>query len=104
MAQNDPLKPIIVCYPEFITRIIPEEFLSDVYRWIEEIQETVQHINAKVVQAFVSAPRSNRQQYEAWIQSNHPELERYLLAMYRGKKIEALIYDYAFAQRQYRAE
>lgn len=84
---------------DYITTMIPEEFLVDVYRWIEEIQDTVQDINAKVVQAFMNAPRNNRLQYTQWVSDNHPELERYLMAMYEGENMERVIYDFAFEKR-----
>jgi RNA ligase len=88
----------------YITRMIPDDMLGEVYRWIEEIQEKVEHINAKTVMAFMQAPRSSKAVYKAWVEANHPELEPYLMRLYEGKAIEPLIYELAFHEKQQRNE
>jgi RNA ligase len=89
---------------DYITRIIPADMLAEVYRWIEEIQEKVEHINAKTVMAFTQAPRTNRQVYKTWVEANHPDLAPYLMQLYEGKAIEPLIYELAFQEKQLRNE
>jgi RNA ligase len=89
---------------DYITRMIPADMLTEVYRWIEEIQEKVEHINAKTVMAFTQAPRGNRQVYKTWVDANHPDLAPYLMQLYEGKAIEPLIYELAFQEKQLRNE
>ena len=86
---------------DYLTTLMPDNMLADVYRWIGEIQDKVDHINAKTVHAFVKAPRQSRAGYEAWVRENHPELAPYLTALYNGKQIEPLIYELAFNEKQY---
>lgn len=81
---------------DYILNMMPDENLGSVYEWVEHIRETVAHINAKTVQAFVNAPRRSSAEYEAWIQQHHPQLTRYLMALWQGKDIEPLIYAHAF--------
>ena len=89
---------------DYLTTLMPDNMLEDVYRWIGEIQDKIDHINAKTVHAFVQAPRQNSAIYEAWVQEHHPDLKPYLMTLYRGKKIEPLIYELAFKEKQYRSE
>ena len=89
---------------DYLTTLMPDDMLDEVYRWVGEIQDKVDHINAKTVSAFARAPRQNRASYEAWVQENHPELQAYLMALYNGKKLEPLIYETAFNEKQYRNE
>jgi RNA ligase len=82
----------------YLMTMMPEEFLERVYEWVEEIQETVQHINARVVDAFLKAPRTSAA-FREWVDANHAELAPYLLAMWDGKDIEPLIYRLAFSDK-----
>jgi RNA ligase len=84
---------------DYLTTLIPDDFLEQVYEWIIEIQEMVQHINAKTVQAFVQAPRTNGDVFRQWVNEHQPELAPYLLAMWEGKDIEPLIYKLAFTDK-----
>lgn len=89
---------------DYLTTLMPDDMLDEVYRWVGEIQDKVNHINAKTVSAFARAPRQTRAAYEAWAEDNHPELLPYLMALYKGKKLEPLIYETAFNEKQYRSE
>jgi RNA ligase len=82
----------------YLMTMMPEEFLERVYEWVDEIQETVQQINAKVVHAFLKAPRTSAA-FREWVDANHAELAPYLLAMWDGKDIEPLIYRLAFTDK-----
>ena len=84
---------------DYLTTLIPDDFLEQVYEWIIEIQEMVQHINAKTVQAFVQALRTNGEVFRQWVDEHHPELAPYLMAMWDGKDIELLIYKLAFVDK-----
>lgn len=87
---------------DYLTTLMPDDFLQEVYGWIDEIRETVAHIEAKTVQVFVKAPRTSQSEFVQWVQANHPDLERYLMTMWQGKQIEALIYDELFAVRMHK--
>ncbi|MDQ7036884.1 MAG: hypothetical protein Q9P01_19225 [Anaerolineae bacterium] len=84
---------------DYLTTLIPDDFLEEVYEWIIEIQETVQHINTQTVRAFVQAPRTNGDIFRQWVNENQPELALYLLAMWEGRDIESLIYRHAFTDK-----
>lgn len=81
---------------DYLATMLPDEMQIKVYEWVDTIRETMQHIKANTVQAFVQAPRQSSAAYTAWVQAQHPELERYLMALWHGENIEPLIYRHAF--------
>jgi RNA ligase len=84
---------------DYLTTMIPDEFLENVYLWIEQIRETVAQISKKTVQAFVQSPRTSGEAFQQWVAEHQPELAPYLMAMWEGKDIEPLIYRLAFADK-----
>lgn len=89
---------------DYLTTLMPENLLTEVYHWIGEIQDKVDHINAKTIHAFMQAPRQNRTVYEQWVEENHPDLEIYLKSLYNGRRIDGLIYELEFKENQVRSE
>jgi len=84
--QNDTLL-------EFLA-FVPDEFLHDVYRWIELIQLTIRKVCQEVGIIFDDAPKNSRKEFAQWVMKNHKPLSTYLFAKLDGKEIEPIIYSH----------
>lgn len=83
----------------YILQTVPEAFLGDVKQWVAEIQAAVDDLEAQTRLVFSDAPRDSREAFVAWVREQHPALEPYLLAVWDGQDLKALIYAQAFEAR-----
>ncbi|MBL1136963.1 MAG: hypothetical protein HND46_16775 [Chloroflexi bacterium] len=79
--------------------VVPEVFLGDVKRWAEEIQIALVDLKEQVAAVFDVAPKADAVSFEAWVKTEHPALEPYLLAMFNGEDLDRVIYQHAFKER-----
>jgi len=75
---------------------IPDEFLSDVYLWIVEINDTVQEKVNEVESWYVDAPTGSRKEFALWVNNTCPNLATYLFKRYDGKDYVQDIYRKEF--------
>ncbi len=82
-----------------IVDIVPDEFLTDVKRWISAIEVTLDAVKTQVQTAFDAAPKTSRRDFALWVQADHVDLSQYLFALWDKKDIAPLIYrNYPWAQ------
>jgi hypothetical protein len=79
-----------------VMEMVPEVFLDDVKRWVEEIQIAVADLKAQAAAVFDIAPKADRKAFAAYVDEHHPSLAPYLIAMLDGHPVEPVIYRHAF--------
>ena len=85
---------------EELTAIIPDEFMTEVSGWIDQIQSIVEETKDKVELAYSQAPKSTRKEFALWALENYKSLSPYLFARLDGKPVEPLIYKMAFEVKE----
>jgi len=83
----------------YVRSQLPDEFLKDFNRWVNEIQTTIAETKRDVQAAFDAAPKATRKDFAIWVMENHKPLAPYLFAMFDGKDILPTIYKMAFQDR-----
>jgi len=82
---------------EAIKAQIPEEFLGDFDKWVNEVEVKVANIERAVEQTFSRIPQnSHRKDFALWVKANAPHLATYLFAMLDGKPIKPIIFQREF--------
>jgi RNA ligase len=71
---------------------VPEEYLTDVNRWMAYIQAVLDDITTRTSAAFAAAPKNSRKEFAAWVQAEHADIATYLFATLNGRSIEPLIF------------
>lgn len=79
-----------------LRQLVPDEFLSEVNKWVQEIQETAKKVKQAVGQAFDEAPKETRKEFALWVMAHHKPLASYMFARLDNKPIDQLIYKMAF--------
>jgi RNA ligase len=82
-----------------ILQTVPDAFLGDAKRWIEEIRVTVADIQDQAQAVFSVAPKESREAFVLWVDENHAPLKPYLLAMFDQADAPQAIYKHAFQER-----
>jgi RNA ligase len=82
-----------------VLEVVPDAFLGDVKRWIEEIQLAVEDLKEQVAAIFDAAPVEDRSIFKQWVRDQHPTFEPYVLAMFDGEDLDTAIYQHAFKER-----
>jgi RNA ligase len=78
---------------------VPDEFLTQVKAWRDEIEETIVDLIRETAIAFAIAPKSTRKEFALWAKAHYPELMPYLFAVLDRKEIRPLILKKAFKDR-----
>jgi RNA ligase len=81
-----------------VMEMVPDAFLDDVKRWVEEIQVAVADLKAQTAAVFELAPKGSQKAFAEWVEANHSMLSPYLLAQFDGQPLEPVIYREAFKQ------
>jgi len=71
---------------------VPEEYLGEVRRWIDQIEATIESIRTQVKAVFEQAPKDSRKDFAMWVNTNHKDLSTYLFQMLSGYDIVPMIY------------
>ena len=82
-----------------ILQTVPDDFLGDAKRWIEEIRLTISDIQNQAKTVFSVAPKGSRKMFVQWVDKNHAPLKPTLLAMFDQTDVPQAIYKHAFAER-----
>jgi RNA ligase len=84
---------------DYVRSQLPDEFLKDFNRWVNEIQTTIAETKHNVQAAFNAAPKATRKEFAIWVMENHKAFAPYLFAMFDGKDLMPMIYKMAFQDR-----
>lgn len=79
-----------------LRELVPDEFLNEVNKWVEDIQQTVEKINQDVDMAFEGAPKQTRKDFALWVMTHHKSLASYMFSKLDNRPIDPLIYKSAF--------
>lgn len=75
---------------------MPEEFLAQIDRWVEEIQQISSQIYNQAQAAFEIAPKATKKEFATWVMQHHRDLSNYLFCLWDGKDLRQVIYLKAF--------
>lgn len=75
---------------------MPEEFLGQIDRWVEEIQQVTTQLYEHTQAAFEAAPKTTKKEFATWVMQHHRELSNYLFCLWDGKDLRQVIYLKAF--------
>jgi RNA ligase len=84
----------------YIRSQIPDEFLGQFNKWVEEIESTAEDVRDKVEIYFNFSPRGSRKEFAQWVVAEHKDIANYLFAMLDGKSIMPMIYKLEFQNRR----
>jgi len=83
----------------YVRSQLPDEFLKDFNRWVNEIETTIAETKRNAQAAFDAAPKATRKDFAIWVMEKHKPLAPYLFAMFDGKDLMPIIYKMAFQDR-----
>lgn len=81
---------------EMLKAKMPEEFLAQIDRWVEEIQQIFSNIYDQARAAFENAPKTTKKEFATWVMQHHRDLSNYLFCLWDGKDLRQVIYLKAF--------
>ncbi|MHC4181811.1 MAG: RNA ligase [Planctomycetota bacterium] len=79
-----------------LLEIIPDEFLDEFKKWVEEIRNVVYYTNIYIDTAFHVAPKSSRKEFAQWVNEYQPWHAPYLFKKYDGKDYQDLMFQREF--------
>jgi len=77
---------------EALRASIPDDFLTEVNAWVEEIETRVSVVCSTVEAIFNQAPRNDRKTFALWVKTHHQDLAPYLFARLDNRPLEPLVY------------
>jgi RNA ligase len=78
---------------------VPDEFLTTVREYAEQIEDTLRETDTRVHEAFVLAPTGSRKDFARWVFANYPADQQYLFALLDGHTdLIPMIYKHAFKE------
>jgi RNA ligase len=99
LSFKNTLQAVVTNQVGYIREQIPDEFLADFNRWVQEIEETRERIKGEVAAIFAQATKATRKEFALWVMANHKDLSTYLFAMLDGEALEPIIYKKALENR-----
>ena len=75
-----------------LINVIPNEFLGDFHRWVNDIVCRCSELDFAIAEAFEMAPKSSRKEFAIWVNGDRPELAAYLFKRYDSKPYRDLLF------------
>ena len=80
--------------------IVPDAFLDETRQWVDDIRLAVNDLKTQVEALYANAPKDDLKMFQSWVETEHPAMAHYLMALWHDEDLEPTILLHAFQEKE----